>query len=82
MQGGRNRSFTYDSLGRLLTAVNPESGTTNYAYDNNGNLTTKTDARNTVTNYLNYDSLNRVGRLSYSDSTPEVNYVQGDDPHG
>jgi len=28
--------FTYDSLGRLLTAKNPESGTISYTYDNDG----------------------------------------------
>ena len=55
--GSRNRSFTYDSLSRLLCASNPENssaacpatatssyttGTTGYAYDSNGNLVTKT----------------------------------------
>jgi RHS repeat-associated protein len=53
----RTRTFTYDSLSRLLCASNPESssaacpatatpsyttGTTGYAYDSNGNLSTKT----------------------------------------
>src|SRR5262249_37265412 len=29
----RTRTFTYDSLSRLLTATNPESGTITYTYD-------------------------------------------------
>ena len=34
----RVRRFTYDSLSRLLTAHNPESGTITYSYDADGNL--------------------------------------------
>src|SRR5205823_13407921 len=37
----RTRRFTYDSLSRILTANNPESGLITYFYDNNGNLTQK-----------------------------------------
>ena len=38
----RPRNFTFDSLSRLLTASNPESGTISYAYDADGNVITKT----------------------------------------
>ena len=38
----RIRTFTYDSLSRLLTATNPESGTITYSYDDDGNLLQKT----------------------------------------
>jgi RHS repeat-associated protein len=38
----RTRTFTYDSLSHLTSAVNPESGTVSYTYDNDGNLATKT----------------------------------------
>ena len=65
----RMRSFTYDSLGRLLTATNPETGTVCYGtwtnsacsngYDANGNLIAKTDARNVTMTYT-YDVLNRL----------------------
>src|SRR5256714_1992164 len=72
-QGVQTRSFTYDSLKRLQSAVNPESGTVTYSYDDNGNLTQKTDARNVSSTYV-YDALNRVKSRSYSDSTPAVNY--------
>lgn len=41
-QAARVRTFTYDSLSRLLTAANPESGTISYSYDGNGNVLQKT----------------------------------------
>ena len=47
-QSGQTRSFVYDSLGRLKTAINPESGTIGYTYDANGNLVAKTDARGVI----------------------------------
>jgi RHS repeat-associated protein len=82
---GSGRSFTYDSLRRLQTAYNPESGTTSYTYDENGNLTSRTDARNIVTCYGNlngstcdysgYDQLNRPTKRSYSDGTATVTYL-------
>ncbi|QQS33229.1 MAG: RHS repeat-associated core domain-containing protein [Acidobacteriota bacterium] len=72
-QGAQTRTFTYNSLSRLLTATNPESGTIQYGYDPNGNLTTKTDARSITTTYA-YDALNRVTQRSYSDSTRAVSY--------
>jgi YD repeat-containing protein len=44
-QGSQTRTFVYDSLSRLTSAINPESGTVAYTYDNNGNLRTNA-ARN------------------------------------
>ncbi|MDF5208366.1 hypothetical protein P3647_24315, partial [Vibrio parahaemolyticus] len=72
-QGVQTRAFTYNSLSRLISATNPESGTINYSYDANGNLTSKTDARGVVTSYV-YDALNRVTQRSYStpNGTPGV----------
>ena len=66
-QGSQTRTFTYDSLSRLRTAVNPESGTISYQYDDNGNLLVKTDARS-VSTHFEYDSLNRVTRRWYNGS--------------
>lgn len=79
-----NRSFTYDSLSRLVQSFNPESGWTCYGsaggglpnghncangYDANGNLSLKTDARGVVASY-SYDSLNRILNKSFlSDAT-------------
>ena len=73
-QGVQTRTFVYDSLKRLTSATNPESGTVTYAYDDNGNLSTKTDARSIVATYV-YDALNRVTSRSYSDGTPAVTYA-------
>jgi YD repeat-containing protein len=72
-QGAQTRTFTYDSLSRLKSAVNPESGTISYLYDNNSNLTQKTDARSISTTFT-YDALNRPTLKNYSDTTPDVAY--------
>jgi RHS repeat-associated protein len=79
--GSRQRTFTYDSLSRILSSANPESNTmpvtpftvvpTTYAYDDDGNLTYKTmPAQNqqstaTVTLTYCYDSLNRLTAKGY-----------------
>lgn len=67
-QGSQTRTFTYDSISRLRTALNPESGSIGYQYDDNGNLAVKTDARG-VSSHFEYDSLNRVTRRWYNGST-------------
>jgi YD repeat-containing protein len=66
-QGSQTRTFVYDSLKRLTSASNPESGTISYQYDNNGNLLVKTDARNVSAHY-EYDRLNRLTRRWYNRS--------------
>jgi RHS repeat-associated protein len=73
-QGIQSRSFVYDSLKRLTSATNPESGTLSYQYDAAGNLTQKIDARGVVISY-GYDSLNRATSRSYNDGTPSVTYT-------
>jgi RHS repeat-associated protein len=74
-QGVQTRTFAYDSLKRLTSASNPESGTVSYTYDNNGNLLSKTDPRS-ITTTIAYDALNRATSKSYNDSpqTPTVSY--------
>jgi RHS repeat-associated protein len=74
-QGSQTRTFAYDSLKRLTSATNPESGTVSYTYDNNGNLLTRTDARS-ITTTIAYDVLNRPTSKSYNDNpqTPTVNF--------
>ncbi len=68
----RTRLFTYDSLSRLLTANNPESGLISYVYDNNGNLTQKVmptpNQPGTATHTISYcyDALNRITGKAYS----------------
>ncbi len=79
------RSFTYDSLSRLITSTNPETGQICYGlwgsgncqggYDRNGNLLYRTDARGVWTHYT-YDNLNRILSKTYSDPlTPSVSYT-------
>jgi RHS repeat-associated protein len=73
------RCFSYDSLGRLSHATNPESGTNSYKYDDNGNLTQRIldDGASPATATMTYDALNRISSKSYSgsgSSTPAVKY--------
>ncbi len=75
-QTPRLRSFSYDSLSRLISSSNPETGTICYGtysgstcqsgYDANGNLLAKTDARGVIAR-RSYDSLNRLTNITYSD---------------
>jgi RHS repeat-associated protein len=69
--GSHQRTFTYDSLSRLLTSNNPESGTITYTYDTNGNVATKQDARAITATYA-YDALNRVTSRTYSNGDPSI----------
>ena len=84
-QGVQTRTFTYNSLSRLMSATNPESGTINYGYDSNGNLTSKVDARTITTTYT-YDALNRVTNRAYTNEpggseTPDVAYFYDNLPN-
>jgi RHS repeat-associated protein len=86
-QGSQIRTFDYDSLSRLISATNPESGTISYVYDENGNLKEKTDARGVKTT-MTYDALNRVkskvyegtpkGGTEVANATPPVTYFYDD----
>ncbi len=67
-QGAQTRTFVYDSMSRMTSATNPESGTTSYTYDADGDVLTKTDARNITTTYA-YDALDRLTSKTYSDGT-------------
>jgi YD repeat-containing protein len=82
----RTRTFVYDSLSRLLTANNPESGTISYLYDADGNLLQKTspapNQTGTATQTVSYcyDALHRVtgkgyGAQSCPLSSPVVSYA-------
>jgi RHS repeat-associated protein len=78
LQGGsRKRSFVYDSLKRLTSSGNPETGGTSnpvlYTYDANGNVVTKTDARAIKITYT-WDVLNRMNQRTYSNGDHYVGY--------
>jgi YD repeat-containing protein len=70
-QAGITRGYGYDSNHYLVSTTNPETGLTQYGRDAAGNLTTKTVAGSTVATY-NYDGLNRVTSVIYSEGTPSV----------
>ena len=85
----RTRSFSYNTLSRLVSSTNGESGAICYGswsggsvgsgtcldgYDGNGNLHLKTDARGVTTTY-SYDVLNRLTSKQYG-----VTAVKGVDP--
>ena len=80
--GTRARSFGYDSLKRLTSAQQPESGTTTYTYDNNGNLLTSTNANQNVVT-MGYDVLNRITSKAYTvvsgSATPDVTFCYDGD---
>jgi RHS repeat-associated protein len=68
----RTRLFTYDSLSRLLSAYNPESGTITYSYDADGDLLQKTSPapnpnppQPTQTISYCYDELHRPTKRDY-----------------
>jgi RHS repeat-associated protein len=77
----QTRNYAYDALGRLLSSVTPEGGTTCFGtkgtscntdgYDNFNNLKYRTDARGVVTSY-GYDGLNRLTQVSYNVGTTGV----------
>jgi RHS repeat-associated protein len=85
-QGGQVRTFDYDSVGRMTSASNPESGLTSYSYPTTSGSTictgdpnqpcTRTDARNFTTTYTYNDVLNRLTGKSYNDNpqTPPVSF--------
>ena len=78
-QGSQTRTFAYDSLKRLTSASNPESGTATVdAYDNNGNILVSTDARS-VSTHVSYDELNRPTRRWYNGST-STSYTTNNSP--
>src|SRR5882724_4239500 len=90
----RTRTFTYDSLSRLLTANNPVSGTITYSYDADSELLQKTSPApnqnpvppNQTVSYC-YDPLHRVtgkgyGAQSCPLATPVVSYFYDSGTNG
>jgi RHS repeat-associated protein len=78
---GNVRNFTYDGLGRRLTAQDLHAsgassyGTWTYTYDDAGNLTQQLDPKSQTVNYT-YDDVNRVLTEDYTGQTgTEVTYT-------
>jgi RHS repeat-associated protein len=82
--GSHTRTFTYDSLSRLLTSNNPEVGTITYKYDSDTScpgsnsfpslLVSKTDARG-IRACAQYDALNRETVHNYSNGDATITTV-------
>lgn len=90
----RTRTFVYDTLSRLTSATNPESGTISYFYDANGNVTSKespkpNQSNPTIKGTVNYcyDSANRVTGKAYNSSScpptaPQSTYIYDQGANG
>jgi len=82
LSGGITHSFGYNSKQFLETEKHPEmdvipedpsSACVRYTHYNNGDVHTKKDARGTIT--YDYDTINRLSHINYSDGTPTVTYT-------
>jgi RHS repeat-associated protein len=79
--GWHPRTFSYDSLSRLLTSTNPETGTITYKYDSDTNcptpnsfptlLVSKMDARG-IRTCSQFDALNREVNRNYSNGDASI----------
>ncbi|WP_164503707.1 RHS repeat domain-containing protein [Pleionea sediminis] len=77
----RTTTYERNAFGDVMLRTSPDTGTTSYTYDSAGNLKTKTDARGVVTTY-DYDALNRMTRITYSNSDEVVEYVYDETTNG
>lgn len=66
-EAGRSRNFTYDSLGRMLTASDFSGETASYSYDSNG-LNKVTDAEGEGISFL-YGADGQISRLAFADGS-------------
>ncbi|MEV6654242.1 ricin-type beta-trefoil lectin domain protein [Streptomyces sp. NPDC051219] len=64
-------SWTYDQRGRMVTATDPDSGTTRTTYDHRDRPLTATNARN-VTVWNGYDELSRPKQQRLNDANGTV----------
>lgn len=70
-QGGKTRSYAYNTKFYLTSVTNPETGTTTYGRDNAGNMTSK-KVGTSGTTYFTYDDLHRLTNINYPSGTPDV----------
>lgn len=85
---GNIRSFTYDGLGRRLTAEDLHAsgdttyGTWSYTYDNAGNMTQSVSPNSKTVNYT-YDDTNRVLTENYTGAAgTEITYAYDSGTNG
>ena len=63
-QGSQTRTFTYDSLARLTSEANPESGTTHYCYTSSGSACATPDTGTTLCSGDRSDTCRRTDARS------------------
>ncbi|WP_199885609.1 RHS repeat-associated core domain-containing protein [Streptomyces sp. CB00455] len=70
-------TYNYDNSTHQVTSVDPAGGTLkakSYTYDAYGRPATAKDGRG-ITRTFTYDDGDRIGKVDYSDSTPDVSYT-------
>lgn len=60
----RKWSYTYNSVGQVLTAADPLGNVTTYVYGSQGNLASVTNAAGQTTTLSNYNAHGHVGRIT------------------
>ncbi|PWK54403.1 RHS repeat-associated core domain-containing protein [Pleionea mediterranea] len=73
----RTTTYKYNAFGEVIERNSPDTGIAKYTYDASGNLKTKADARDVTTTYQ-YDALNRLTKISYSNSVETIDFVYDD----
>jgi len=68
---GHKTEYYYDTLGRLVKEIHPDTGTTELKYDDESNLIQKITPKGII-NY-EYDALNRLTKIDYSSGTDVIN---------
>ncbi|RPJ59181.1 MAG: hypothetical protein EHM23_15030, partial [Acidobacteria bacterium] len=81
IQGAQTRWQQIDSLGRVTSDQQAESGLTTFTYDDAGRVVTKTDSRGIVTTTY-YDEINRPTSVTFSDGTPGITYTYDQGAYG
>ncbi len=74
--GTQTRTFSYNSLGQLQSATNPETGTVSYTYNSNGQIATKIDAKNQKVAYsyeLTFQRLASINRYPTATGSADPN---------
>lgn len=75
---GNRRTFEYDNLSRLVSAIDPNRGPMHWMFDDGSNLIKKTDAKGQVTTYQ-YDGRNRKIAVDYQDTDSTFSYNHSPD---
>src|SRR6266446_2595701 len=66
--GGSAIAYTYDTMTRPVTRLDPLQRSEIFGYDANGNLTTFADRKGQLTT-ISYDALNRRAGVTYADGS-------------